>query len=121
MAKLLSIFAFVIIMVPVLSVLPDCGRIPPSFWCKNMQIAQHCGVTAACQRYNQMSANRKVHIQIIMESLCPFCQRFIVDKFYHDVYLKFRGYVDVELVPYGNADRRVSNRLITCFLGLPLG
>uniref|UniRef100_A0A1I7SRM6 Saposin A-type domain-containing protein n=1 Tax=Bursaphelenchus xylophilus TaxID=6326 RepID=A0A1I7SRM6_BURXY len=105
---LITVFCFYISTTT--SVLPDCGRIPPNFWCKNMQIATHCGVAAACQRYNQLSANRKVHIQIIMESLCPFCQRFIVDKFYHDVYLKFRGYVDVELVPYGNAERNVSGK-----------
>lgn len=81
----------------------NCDRIPPLFWCKSKEIAQKCGVVDQCTKYEEGSSKQKLLITVLYESFCPGCQNFITGHLYDDVYTKFGKYVDIELVPYGNA------------------
>uniref|UniRef100_A0A914CN99 Gamma-interferon-inducible lysosomal thiol reductase n=1 Tax=Acrobeloides nanus TaxID=290746 RepID=A0A914CN99_9BILA len=90
----------------------NCARIPPSFWCSNDQLTKTCGFAEVCNRYSQASKNQKVKLTVLYESMCPDCQKFITDILYRDVYLKFGDFVEIELVPYGNAKNK--NGTVTC-------
>ncbi|KAI6184119.1 Gamma-interferon-inducible lysosomal thiol reductase [Aphelenchoides bicaudatus] len=91
----------------------DCGRVPPSLWCKNDEIAKKCGVADQCGTYKKESSNKKLLITVLFEGLCPDCQQFISGALYNDVYEHFQKYVDIELVPYGNA-HKLSNGTVQC-------
>lgn len=90
----------------------ECDRIPPTLYCKNENLTEACGLSQLCNRYRKASANQAVQITVLYESLCPDSQQFIVENLYRDVYLRLGGYVDIELVPYGNAKRQVSTRAL---------
>jgi interferon gamma-inducible protein 30 len=90
----------------------DCSRIPPSLWCENQKVTEQCGFTDQCSRYQKASNNKRVQLTVLYEALCPACQNFIANTLYRDVYLQYGEYVQVELVPYGNAKRQ--NDTITC-------
>lgn len=97
----------------------DCGRVPPSLWCKNEELAQKCGVQEACKKYTDGSKGKKILLTVLYESLCPGkrsqynnhsrffsdCQEFITSSLFDAVYSKFSDYVQIELVPYGNAKK----------------
>jgi len=89
----------------------SCDRVPPSLWCSCPKLSKECGWTDACEKYTKASRNKPVLLTLLYESLCPDCQVFVADL-YQNVYLKFKDYVQIELVPYGNAQR--NNQTIKC-------
>jgi len=91
----------------------QCGRVPPALWCANKDVAERCGFTASCSRFEQQSAGKKLQITLLFESLCPDCQDFIENALFTDVYAHFSKWVDIELVAYGNA-RRLPNGSFEC-------
>ncbi|RCN28862.1 gamma interferon inducible lysosomal thiol reductase, partial [Ancylostoma caninum] len=62
--------------------------------------------------YQTATHNQRINITVLIEALCPDCQRFIVDELYPNVYKNFAGFVNIEFVPYGNA--KVVNGTIQC-------
>jgi len=90
----------------------NCARVSPSLWCLHDELTKKCGFVEVCNRYNKAAKNQKVQLTVLYESLCPDCQKFISNTLYRDVYLHFGDYVDIELVPYGNAKNK--NGTITC-------
>ncbi|KAH7727301.1 Protein F37H8.5 [Aphelenchoides avenae] len=90
----------------------DCSRVPPSLWCQNAKLTEKCGFSDICSRYRKASSGKRVQLTLLYEGLCPGCQNFIINNLYRDVYLQYGDYVDIELVPYGNAKRQ--NTTITC-------
>ncbi|PAV90129.1 hypothetical protein WR25_13333 [Diploscapter pachys] len=64
-------------------------------------------------RYTTATRNQKINITVLIEALCPDCQQLIVNELYPNVYTKFKDYVNIEFIPYGNA-RILSNGTIQC-------
>ncbi|KAI6228159.1 GILT-like protein F37H8.5 [Aphelenchoides besseyi] len=91
----------------------DCSQLPPALWCKNEELAAKCEVQDACKKYREGSKGKKLLLTVLYESLCPDCQEFITGDLYNKVYSKFQKYVDIELIPYGNAKRH-EDGTITC-------
>uniref|UniRef100_A0A915E6H8 Uncharacterized protein n=1 Tax=Ditylenchus dipsaci TaxID=166011 RepID=A0A915E6H8_9BILA len=54
-----------------------------------------------------------LRIDIAVRRFVPWLHVLIVDELYRNVYTKFQGFVNIELVPYGNA-RLNNNKSITC-------
>jgi len=77
--------------------------IPPPFWCENPSLASKAGVTSQCKAYNTSASGKKLKLTLLYESLCPDCQILIRDTLYPQVWKLGRDFVDLELVPYGNA------------------
>uniref|UniRef100_A0A1Y1MEY3 Saposin A-type domain-containing protein n=1 Tax=Photinus pyralis TaxID=7054 RepID=A0A1Y1MEY3_PHOPY len=48
---------------------------------------------------------QKLKVSLYYETLCPFCMTFINDQLYPG-YQKLGDYLDLELIPYGNARRK---------------
>lgn len=86
----------------------DCARVPPAIWCKSDALARRCDVQAACASFRGRSKGKRVRLTLLFEALCPDCQQFISQALYRDVFLKFGDFVDLELVPFGNAKLHVS-------------
>uniref|UniRef100_A0A1I7SVS1 Saposin A-type domain-containing protein n=2 Tax=Bursaphelenchus xylophilus TaxID=6326 RepID=A0A1I7SVS1_BURXY len=82
----------------------DCGRVPPSLWCLNQNLAAKCNVAEQCEAYLTKSKGQKLQLTLLYETLCIDCEEFMTGTFYHDIYLKYGSKVDFELVPYGNAE-----------------
>lgn len=93
----------------------DCARVPPALWCRNAKLSSECGFTEQCERYLKASKNKPLHLTLFYESLCPYCQGFITQNLYPEVYLKYGKYVDIELVPYGNA-KRIDVSVLTTYM-----
>lgn len=81
----------------------DCSRVPPALWCRDDTLALQCGVADACKKFTDASKNKPIHLAVLYESLCPDSIRFITASLYPVVYQKFSKYVEIELVPWGNA------------------
>ncbi|CAD5214709.1 unnamed protein product [Bursaphelenchus xylophilus] len=96
----------------------DCGRVPPSLWCQNKDLAAQCNVSQQCNEYTTKSKGQKLRLTLLYESLCPYCERFIIGTFYTDIYLKYADKVEFELVPYGNA-KIGKNGQVLCQHGTP--
>lgn len=90
----------------------DCGRVPPALWCRNAKLTEECGFSEHCARFLNVSKNEPVQLTLIYESGCPGCQQFITEVLYPQM-SKLGRYINLELVPYGNAWREVS--LVTPF------
>ncbi|EPB70070.1 hypothetical protein ANCCEY_10835 [Ancylostoma ceylanicum] len=89
-----------------------CSSVPPSLWCSSKELSKECGFEDLCDRYHTATHNQRINITVLIEALCPDCQRFIVDELYPNVYKNFAGFVNIEFVPYGNA--KVVNGTIQC-------
>jgi hypothetical protein len=74
-------------------------------WCKDNKIAEKCGLVEKCAMYKKESSKQKIQLTVFFKGLCGGCQEFITGPLYNDIYIKFSDYVDIELVPYGNAAR----------------
>lgn len=81
----------------------DENLIPPPFWCENPSLASKAGVTDQCQAYDSSAMGKKLKLTLLYESLCPDSQIFIKDVLDPQVWKSGRDFVDLELVPYGNA------------------
>ncbi|KHJ74789.1 gamma interferon inducible lysosomal thiol reductase, partial [Oesophagostomum dentatum] len=62
--------------------------------------------------YHSATYNQRINITVLIEALCPDCQRYIVEDLYPNIYKNFAGFVNIELIPYGNA--RIVNGSIQC-------
>ncbi|WKX97518.1 hypothetical protein Q1695_013294 [Nippostrongylus brasiliensis] len=89
-----------------------CAVIPPALWCSNDELSKECGFEEYCNRYHSTTHNQRINITVLVEALCPDCQRWIVEELYPLVYKNFADFVNIELVPYGNA--RMVNGSIQC-------
>ncbi|KAK5971308.1 Gamma interferon inducible lysosomal thiol reductase, partial [Trichostrongylus colubriformis] len=89
-----------------------CSVIPPSLWCSHKEIINECGFTDKCDRYHEATYNQRINITVLIEALCPDCQRWIVEELYPHIFKKFMDFVNIELVPYGNA--KMVNGSIQC-------
>ncbi|VDO65338.1 unnamed protein product [Haemonchus placei] len=88
-----------------------CSAIPPTLWCSSKDIIKECGFSEQCNRYKEAVRNQPINITVLMESLCPYCQRWFVNKL-PAIFKNFNKFVNIEIVPYGNA--RVKNGSIDC-------
>jgi len=86
--------------------LGDEDLIMSSFWCENPSLADQAGVTDQCQAYNSSAFGKKLKVTVLYESLCPGCQHLIKTVIYPQVWKLGRDFIDLELVPYGNADHK---------------
>lgn len=89
-----------------------CSVIPPSLWCSNAELSKECGFEVHCNRYLASTHNQRINITVLLEALCPDCQRWIVEELYPHVFKNFMDFVNIEFVPYGNA--RIVNGSIQC-------
>lgn len=80
----------------------DCAEIPPALWCESDQMKKECGFDKLCYKYERRMTNQTLRITLLYESLCPDCQEFILGPL-HDIYIHFKNYIELELVPFGNA------------------
>uniref|UniRef100_A0A915EUZ6 Saposin A-type domain-containing protein n=1 Tax=Ditylenchus dipsaci TaxID=166011 RepID=A0A915EUZ6_9BILA len=94
-----------------------CERVPPSLWCSSEKLASECGFTEQCEKYTKASKNKPILLTLLYESLCPDCQNFISD-FFRNTYHKIKDFIQLELVPFGNA-RTDKNSTIICQHGQP--
>lgn len=103
---MLFIVAFLGILLPLTAAFNgiDCSRVPPALWCRNDTLAQGCGVADACNKFTDASKYKPIQLTVLYESLCPDSIHFITESLYPVVYQKFSKYVDIELVPWGNAN-----------------
>jgi len=81
----------------------DQPPIPPPFWCDDASLAKKAGVSDQCNAYNASAFGKKLKLTFLYESLCPDCQVLIKNVLYPQVWKYGRDFVDLELVPYGNA------------------
>jgi hypothetical protein len=63
-------------------------------------------------KYFLIRVCRPITVTLMFEALCPFCQKFIATQL-ANLYDQFRGKVEIELVPFGNA-RLLPNGQISC-------
>ncbi|KHN88797.1 GILT-like protein F37H8.5 [Toxocara canis] len=90
----------------------NCNTVPPSLWCESTKLATKCGFQPLCDKYIRETKNKRVKLALLYESLCNGCQNMITKTLYPIVYKDFGAYVDIELVPYGNA--KIKNGTIEC-------
>jgi interferon gamma-inducible protein 30 len=90
-------------------------NVPSDFWCDSFELSQRCGVVEQCNRLKRQTA--PITVTLMFEALCPFCQRFISNHL-GNLYDQFRGKIEIELVPWGNA-RLLQNGQISCNHGQP--
>ncbi|CAI5443642.1 unnamed protein product [Caenorhabditis angaria] len=82
---------------------PDCAKIPPSLWCANPTIQSTCGFTEPCKKHEIATSQHKLNITVLVEALCPDCQQFLTKQLYPVIFKNFADYVNIQLVPFGNA------------------
>lgn len=103
---------FLIFAVPIIAAEFQCNLVPPTLWCDSSELAQRCGFKKYCDDYLAAAWNRKLKLTLLYEALCPGCQTMITGVLYPQIYRDFKDYVDIELVPFGNA--RIENGTIIC-------
>lgn len=79
--------------------------VPPALWCDNEEISKKCGVVDACSAFNKSTYGNPIRITLLYETLCPDCQEFIMNVLYPKVFKYGPDFVQIELIPYGNARR----------------
>ncbi|KAI6206407.1 hypothetical protein M3Y94_00907100 [Aphelenchoides besseyi] len=93
----------------------DCSHIPPQFWCMNSSITETCGVQKQCDNFLKESQGKKLNLTVLYEAQCPYCQKFITGDLNDTMYnLGLEPWVNVELVPYGNAVYHKENDTYSC-------
>jgi len=91
----------------------------PTYWCKDVQTAQECGMEEFCRIMAEEEKDGMppvtvpptaatgappVNVSLYYESLCPGCRAMIQTQIYRTYKtLKSTGIVDIQLFPYGNA------------------
>lgn len=83
----------------------DCQRIPFAFRCTNGELVERCSFNAFCEDYRNLTSGTKIRLTVLFASFCFYSQKFIIETLYPKVYQNFKDYVDIELVPFGNANR----------------
>jgi interferon gamma-inducible protein 30 len=78
--------------------------VPPALWCDDPVIASQCGATASCANFNNTMYGKHLKITLLYETLCPYCQDFMTTVLYPQVFRFGQDFVDIELIPYGNAN-----------------
>ncbi|KAJ1371557.1 hypothetical protein KIN20_033526 [Parelaphostrongylus tenuis] len=100
-----------------------CASVPSSLWCANDELSKQCGFEDLCNRY-RLNHNKPINITVLMEALCPDCQLWIVEEFYPKVFKNFAKFINIELVPFGNAKITSTvpfeNATAKCFSRLPI-
>lgn len=83
----------------------DCHRVPPAFRCTNKDLTQKCKFDDFCQEYQDTVAGSKVKLTVLFSSFCYHSQKAIVEVVFPKIYKHFGDYVNIEFVPFGNANR----------------
>uniref|UniRef100_A0A8D8W0A1 Gamma-interferon-inducible lysosomal thiol reductase n=1 Tax=Cacopsylla melanoneura TaxID=428564 RepID=A0A8D8W0A1_9HEMI len=88
-------------------------------------VSFHClSATEEAEGQTDYGANKKIikaKVALYMESLCPGCHEFIIQQLY-PVFMKYPRYIQLDLLPYGNAKHRKNengNWEFTCQHGEP--
>ncbi|KAJ1371555.1 hypothetical protein KIN20_033524 [Parelaphostrongylus tenuis] len=112
-----------------------CASVPSALWCTNDELSKQCGVENQCNkaetdgwliwnnkhtlldasiyhRYNLTTFNKTINITVLIEGLCPYCEKWIVEELYPNIYENFAEVINIEFVPFGNAKNK--NGTITC-------
>ncbi|CAD5223112.1 unnamed protein product [Bursaphelenchus xylophilus] len=88
----------------------DCANIPPSFYCKNEELAKHCDVHNLCEKIEEKAFGKKIHMTLLYETLCPDSQRFFPKLV--EFIEEYGQFVDLEMVPLGNAQYAQNGTLL---------
>lgn len=83
----------------------DCQKIPLAFRCANGELVEGCNFNVFCEDYQNLTSGAKIQLTVLFASFCSHSQKFIIETLYPKVYQNFKDYVDIELVPFGNANR----------------
>ncbi|CAO4365348.1 unnamed protein product [Caenorhabditis nigoni] len=97
------VFASIVLFGANQATAPNCDAIPTSMWCSNKDIEKACGFTQQCDKHRAATHNQKINITVLIEALCPDCQNFLTKQLYPVVFKNFGDFVNIELVPFGNA------------------
>ncbi|VDM81925.1 unnamed protein product [Strongylus vulgaris] len=89
-----------------------CAVVPPTLWCSSETVMKECGFKEFCDNYNAATYNQRVNLTIFSEGLCPMCNDWFTNYVYPKVYKNFADFINIEYVPYGNAQYK--NGTITC-------
>ena len=80
--------------------------LPPSVWCSTAEVAKVCHVEKQCESFlNPIKDAPLVNFTLYFESLCPFCQSFILSQLY-PTFKSIGDIMRLTLVPYGNARQK---------------
>ncbi|CAI4232807.1 unnamed protein product [Auanema sp. JU1783] len=99
-------------LLPIFSSAIECSTIPPHLWCSHKDIISSCNLTNLCSKYINATLNKPIQLKVLIESLCPDTENWIINHLYPQVYKNFADFVTVEFVPYGNA--KVQDGGIVC-------
>ncbi|KRY76804.1 GILT-like protein F37H8.5 [Trichinella pseudospiralis] len=91
----------------------DGCNIPPALWCNSEKVATECEVLDSCLNYNTTQLNKKIKLTLLYETLCPDCQEFILNTLQRYVWKYGQDFVELNLIPYGNARRTKLNNTWT--------
>lgn len=78
---------------------------PSVFWCGNANLSSVYGISEFCSDYNKMVYGKPIKITLLYESLCGGCMQYITTTLFPEIFEKGKGFIEFELVPYGNARR----------------
>lgn len=81
----------------------DCQKIPSTFWCTNNELTEACNFTQSCE--NRQNSTSKVQLTVLFSSFCYHSQKFINEVLFPNIYTNFKDHVEIDLVPFGNANR----------------
>jgi len=104
MAKGLIISISVLIILSVSTADKPNTKVIPAMWCLDASIAEQCDVLPQCQAYNKSMYNQKYNLTLIYLAGCEWCNKYINETLYTDIWMQFRDYVNLELWPYDTAD-----------------
>ena len=80
--------------------------LPPSVWCSTNEVAKLCHVEKQCESFlNPVKQAPLVNFTLYYESLCPYCQSFILSQLY-PTFKSIGDIMRLTLVPYGNARQK---------------
>lgn len=83
----------------------DCKAIPPDFRCSNNELTMACNFTELCDYHWSNTTRPHTKVTVLFSSFCYHSQKFITHILYPDIYDTLRDHIDIELIPFGNANR----------------
>jgi len=115
MSKCLIISIFVLVILSLSTADKPNTKVIPALWCLDASIAEQCDVLPQCQAYNKSMYNQKFNLTLIYLVGCEWCNKFINETLYTDIWMQFRDYVNLELWPY-DGPYFYDNRVHACVM-----